>query len=258
MTVLTKWLAFTRQVAYAPGMITGVRKVAFDLKLELTWDELAECPLDYTDIGYTKAKGRQLERIYWPVLDVEMAFAKLESRKSKPHSSVAIQLKNGIKDSRSQGRCLQNMVITQTDKLLYVDIFYRSTEALQKFLADLIFFSKKLPAYFPGRKPDAIRLHFANAYLSAVFAPIFLRYDPDPVEFFTTLKEADPKFFRTFGLATRRNFNPTCVYNYRTRVKQWEYHQEHVGNVSPKMKPLVKMLSTLKGEVIEEPEPDEL
>lgn len=256
--MMARWLEFVRQVAQSPGMVTGVRKVAFDQKFELTWEELTSSKLTYEDLGYTRTKGRQLERIYWPVPEVEAAFAKLASRKGKPHSSVAIQLKNGIKDSRSQGRCLQNMVVTQTDKLLYVDIFYRSTEVIQKFLADLVFFSQKLPTYFPGRKPNAVRMHFANTYLSAVFVPILLRYDPDPMEFFTTLKEQDPKFFRTFGLAARRNFNPTCVYNYRTRVKQWEYHQEHVGNVSSKMRPVIRLLSTLKGEIIEEPEPDEL
>jgi hypothetical protein len=256
--MITKWLEFIRQVACAKGMVTGVRKIVFDQHFELTWDELVSCPLDYTDIGYTKSKGRQLERIYWPVQDIEAAFAKLASRTSKPHSSVAVQLKNGIKDSRSQGRCLQNMVITQTPHHLQVTILYRSTELIQKFLADLIFFSQKLPAYFPDRKPTHIKFYFANTYLSAVFAPILMRYDPTPLGTLRAIRSGDPKFFRTFGLSTRRNFNPECVYAYRTRVKMWQFGWDHVGVTSKKMLPVVALLAGLTGEVVDEPEPDEL
>lgn len=256
--MINAWLDFVRQAALAPGMTTGVRKIVFDQHFEMPWETLTSCPISYEDIAYTKAKGRQLERIYWPVPDIEAAFEKLKSRTSKPHSSVAIQLKNGIKDSRSQGRCLQTLVVTQTPDRLYIDISYRSTEVTQKFLADLIFFSQKLPAYFPDRTPSVVRFHFANAYISAVFAPILMRYDGQPLGFLREVRSADPKFFRTYGLSVGKNFNPICVYTYRTRQKMWSYHQEHVGVSSKKMLPVVKLLASLRGTITEEPEPDEL
>ena len=248
--MLRKWLDFTHRVAFAPGMVTGVRKVAFDQKFMLTWDELCNCPITYQDLGYTAAKGRQLERIYWPQEDFQAAIDKLKARTSKPHSSVAVQLSAGTKDSRSQGYCMQNMVITQTAGSFHLDVYYRSTEVTQKFLADLVFFSQKLPQFFPDRKPAFIRFRFANTYLSAVFAPILLRYDPNPMELFINLDMHDPKFYRTFGLATRRFFNETHNYTYRTRVKMFEYYKEHVDK--EKMKPLVKLLSTLKGELVDD------
>lgn len=248
--MLTQWLRFAHQVAYARGMVTGVRKVAFDQLFVLTWDQLVNCPITYQDLGYTAAKGRQLERIYWPQEDFQAAIDKLKARTSKPHSSVAVQLSAGTKDSRSQGYCMQNMVITQTQGSFHIDIYYRSTEVTQKFLADLVFFSQKLPQFFPDRKPAFIRFRFANTYLSAVFAPILLRYDPNPMELFINLDMHDPKFYRTFGLATRRFFNETHNYTYRTRVKMFEYYKEHVDK--EKMKPLVKLLSTLKGEIVED------
>lgn len=254
--MLTKWLRFVRQVAGAKGMVTGVRKVAFDQSFELTWGELTSCPIKYEDLGYTKAKGRQLERIYWPQEDFVAAMAKLADRRSKPHSSVAVQLSAGEKDSRSQGYCMQNMVITQTADRMYIDVYYRSTEVTQKFLADLVFFAAKLPAFFPDRKPSVIRFKFANTYLSAVFAPILLRYEPDPLGLFVQLYEEDPKFYRTFGLATRRFFNETHNYSYRTRVKMFEYYKEHVGN-DGKMKVLVKTLAKLTGDVPEDDEDEE-
>lgn len=232
-------------------MVTGVRKVAFDQRMVLTWDQLVNCPLTYEDIGFTAAKGRQLERIYWPQEDFQAAIEKLRSRVSKPHSSVAVQMASGVKDSRSQGYCLQNMVITQTPKHLHIDIFYRSTEAIAKFLADLIFFSRKLPPLF-DRKPTHITFHFANSYVSALFAPILLRYHSKPLDFFIQVSKEDPKFFRTFGLSTRRNFGDINPYSYRTRSKMWDYQHQFINLKSHKMLPVVRLLTGLTGEIVDD------
>jgi len=255
--MIATWLRFVWQVAGSErGIITGVRKVAFDQGFEVSWEQLATSPLTYEDLGYTKMKGRQLERIYWNQEGFDAAMEKLESRKGSPHSSVAIQMSAGVKDSRSQGHCMQNLVITQTALGRQVDIYYRSTEVTQKFLADLVLFSKKLPVVFGDDPPNVVRFRFANAYLSAVFMPIFLRYEVYPLGFFQQLEKKDPKFFRTCGLATRRFFNPTHSYTYRTRIKMFEYYQKHVEQT--KMKGLVKMLSTLKGEAPTEEDDDDL
>lgn len=255
--MLTRWLEFARHVSGERGMVTGVRKVAFNQSFDLTWKELLDCRVTYEDLGYTRMKGRQLERIYWPQEDFEAAIAKLESRRSKPHSSVAVQLSAGTKDSRSQGYCMQNLVITQTADHMFIDIYYRSTEITQKFLADLVFFASKLPPFFKNRQPSIIRFKFANTYLSAVFAPILLRYEPDPYQFFWDLRQNDPKFYRTFGLETRRFFNETHNYTYRTRVKMFDYYKQHVGNEG-KMKSVVAMLSTLNGEIPDDEDDDEV
>lgn len=256
--MLDKWSKFVWAVAAAPTLaITGVRKVVSDQSFELTWGELTSSTLRYQDLCYTKAKGAQLNRNYWDEEESTNAVEKLLERASKPHSSVSIQLRNGAKDSRSQGYCMQNMVITMTATTCTVDVYYRSTELIQKFLADLVFFADKLPKLFEklGREPSVIRFKFANVYLSAVFMPIFLRFEKYPAEFFSHTLERDPKFYRTCGLATRRFFNETHNYTYRTRVKMFEYYKEHVDPA--KMKPLVKMLSTLKGEMPLDEEDDE-
>lgn len=254
--MLIKWLAFVRQVACAPGMVTGVRKVAFDQTFTLTWEELISATLTYEDLGYTRMKGRQLERIYWPQEGMDAMLEKLAERESKPHTSVAVSMAAGIKDSRSQGFCMQSTVFTQTKAGLEISILYRSTEIIQKFLADLVFFKQKFGPLLIGKKPLKVKFYFVNAYISAVFSPIILRYDPDPLKLFQELEIRDPKFFRTFGLASQRNFNPTCVYQYRTRVKQWEYYQEHVGNSNPKMLPIIARLSRLRGTLEDSDEDD--
>lgn len=259
MTTLTAWRRLIWDSSGADTLaITGVRKVCADQSFQLTWWELLEIrDLNYEDLCYTKAKGAQLNRNYWDQSGVDAAVEKLNGRRDKPHSSVSIQLQNGPKDSRSQGFCMQNLVISVTPETCTVDIYYRSTELIQKFLADLVFFSRKLPELFGrlGYRPTVVRFKFANTYLSAVFMPIFLRFEPDPLGFFQNLERRDPKFFRTCGLATRRFFTPTHNYSYRTRVKMFEYYKQHVED--PRMKPLVKMLSTLKGETPTDDEDEE-
>lgn len=228
--------------------ISGVRKITSDTSFYLAWENLAS-PLKYTDICYTPAKGKQLLRNYWNLEEVQAAVDKLKSRKGKDHSSVSIQLRGREKDSRSQGYCMQNMVITVTPNLCTIDIYYRSTELIQKFLADLIFFNQVLPPIFEdlGVTPSMIRFKFANTYLSAVFMPIFLRYEKNPDLFFQRLRSADPKFFRTCGLATRRFFQETHNYTYRTRVKMFEYWKEHVNVKTSPMIKTQKMLMALTG-----------
>lgn len=255
--MLEQWKQLIWAAAERPAtVISGVRKIVSDLAFEIPGTVLRP-ELDYTDLGKTAAKGRQLTRNYWNQDEVDAAVSKLQSRKGKDHSSVSIQLRGQEKDSRSQGYCMQNLVITMTPTTSAVDIYYRSTELVQKFLADLIFFSRVLPPIFEelGIEPSVIRFKFANAYLSAVFMPIFLRYEDDPHGFFKHLQKHDPRFYRTCGLATRRFFNETHNYTYRTRVKMFEYWKEHVDQ--KKVKSLGTMLATLKGKVPVDEEDEE-
>lgn len=256
LSLTDHWRKLIWKAASSPTLaISGVRKICSDISFEIPWDALTKTELTYQDICYTAAKGRQLQRNYWDQDEVDAAVKKLLSRKGKDHSSVSIQMRGQVKDSRSQGFCMQNTVITMTPTACTIDIYYRSTELVQKFLADLIFFADKFPPIFEelGRTPTIIRFKFANVYLSAVFMPIFLRYEYDPVGFFEKLAVSDPKFFRTCGLATRRFFNATHNYTYRTRVKMFEYWKEHV---KPN-KRLQKMLAGLKGEIVIDDEGDE-
>lgn len=242
--VLGPWLDFCRHVSVTPALAySGVRKIVEDQSFVLT---SLENSMRYEDICYTKAKGAQLNRNYWNQDSVDAAVEKLQSRVGKDHSSVSIQLQGREKDSRSQGFCMQNLVITITRTKTTVDIYYRSTELIQKFLADLIFFSEKLPPIFEklGRQPAEYRFKFANVYLSAMFMPIYLRYEDRPYEFFKVMQRLDPKFYRGCGMSTQRYFNASHNYSYRTRVKMFEYWKEHVDET--KLTRLEKLLTELR------------
>lgn len=254
--MINAWREFIWRVAVAGAIArTGTQKYVADQLLQLSWEELLHLGIGYSDLNYTRAKGRMLERIYWSQAEEEAAVSKLNTRSKKAHSSVSIQLRGGVKDSRAQGYCMQNMVITLTPDLCTVDIYYRSTEVIRKFLADLIFFSEKFPRLFEriGRTPSVIRFKFANAYLSAMFSPIFLRYEKDREGFFEHL-EVDPAFYRTFTLTVRRfQFPSDHNYTFKARIKMAQYYQEHVTLE----KPLVRMLSTLKGKAPTEEDDDD-
>jgi hypothetical protein len=226
---------------------TGVRKIAANVSWELPGDQL-EHNLTYSDINYKQTKHKQLLRTYWNQEAVDAAIEKMKDRQGAFHTSVAIPLVNLEKKKTSQGHCMQTMVITHlASGYSSVDIYYRSTELIQKFLADMVFFSIMLPPVFKKMKiePEVIRFKFANVYLSAVFSPIWIRYEDDLVGFFKDLESNDPGFFRRFGLATRRLLRENHNYGYRTQAAMFEYYKRY--EVKKKTQQLRKILGSIPG-----------
>lgn len=226
------WLDFNLKVACAPALVySGVRKIVRQVDQTVPWSYLNDLPMGYEDLCYSaRTKRNQLMRTYWNQDNVEAALEKLLGRDGKDHTSVGIQLQGGVKDSRSMGHCMQNMVITAIKDKVFVDLYYRSTEATQKFGADLVLFSEVLPPIFDriGIAPEELRFQFSNAYFSAMFTPIICAFSEDQASFFKTIQQYDPRFFRSLGMATRRYFQDTHNYTYRTRVKMFEYWKENV------------------------------
>lgn len=242
---INAWKRFVYGLASSQTLcISGVRKIVTNAYWEISLQDLYSCQVEFEDLSYKEAKFKQLVRNYWDEDSIAAAMAKVKERKDMPHTSVAFQLKNGEKDVRSQGYCMQNLVLTTTKYTCEMDIFYRSTEALQKFLADLIFFKKMFPGMLAqaGVEPTVIRFHFANAYLSAMFLPILFRFDETPEEFFKELAK-DEKFNRTCRSATSKFFQPSHSYTYQKRVIMFEYAK---NNIPPERYKL--LADILKGE----------
>lgn len=229
------------EVARRPFMvISGVRKIV----QAVPWvtdgkDWLGDDPFSFSDLGYSPKdnKVNQLTRIYYNEAAVEEARVKLKSRMDddRTQTSVGIVMKGDDKDSRSQGHCIQNIVVTHAEvpkrEIVTLDIFYRSTEGVKKFLADVLFLKRVVfPGILEGMPwPDHIRFYFSNVYLSALFMPIQLRYSPDKLAIFETLRESDPRFFRTAVNACSKFFEATHNYSYRERVKMFDYAHEHLS-----------------------------
>lgn len=244
--MLEHWLRLHWEMAQRETLvISGVRKIVGDVQFELPGSAL-HTDLDFTDLGFRgKNKFNQLKRTYWNQESVDSAIEKLLSRSGSPHASAAVRLQAGDKDSRSSGYCMQNMVITITKDRSFIDLHYRSTEISLKFLADLIFFSRMLPPLFDqlGIQPEVIRFKFANAFMSALFQPIFLRWEEDPVGFYKHLRKHDPRFFRTYALASSKYLLETHNYSYRSRILMFEYARKYITREKmDKMRPLFKGL----------------
>ena len=237
-------------VAQPTFVLHGVRKIVQGIH----WTENVLPPsLDILrDLGYRPAKVTRLMNLYYNAGDVAKAKAKLKERIGEEHSSVSIITKNMDKTHpKTQGHCIQNIVISQRWKSKQVtttaDVFYRSTEAIMKFGADVTL----LHNYFDALevKPNPVRFYFSNLYVSAVFFPLLFRHTPGPA-FFEHIRRHDKQFWWLATKAVSRYLDPVNRYTYRAQVKQrelaqgldrepideyfrkfpelWEYHQDHL------------------------------
>jgi len=233
---------------------SGIRKIVGDLQFEIPGEDF-HTDLTFEDLGYSAtAKFNQLKRNYWNQESVDKALEKLLSRKGSNHASASIRMQAGDKDSRSSGFCMQNMTITVCRERGYVDMHYRSTEVSMKFLADLVFLARMLPPLLKqlGVTLQVVRFKFANAFMSALYQPVFLRYEPDIGKFYSHLKEVDPKFVKTYARASYPYLLDTHNYGYKMTIRMIGYAKAHV--TKKKLDSLKPFYIGLRPDIIEEDE----
>lgn len=178
-----------KKIILAPAVkYSGVRKIVQDIHVSTP-----ELPvLTYDQIGYGRNKFTQLKRNYVNEEEFERVRSILAKRSSHEYTSVAASLRGAKKDSRSQGWCMLDLVVSRTKGIETVDINYRSTEVTLKFGGDLCF----LPWVFEqlGLAPTLIRFHFVNLYLSGVFLPTLSKFW-DPLQLLEFIREHDSRLF---------------------------------------------------------------
>lgn len=207
-------------------VLHGVRKIVQGIAWQET--QLAPAPDILEILGYRPVKVTRLMNLYYNAGDVEKAKAKLKERIGEEHSSVSIITKNMEKTHpKTQGHCIQNIVISQRWKsktlTTTADVFYRSTELIMKFGADLTL----LHQYFDALevKPSPIRFYFSNAYVSAVFFPLLFRHTPG-VAMLEHIRKHDKSFWFLATKAMSRYMDPVNRYTYRAQLKQRNLAQE--------------------------------
>lgn len=201
-------------VAQPTFLLNGVRKIIQGF----SWTEPNGLrPIDVTQLGYTKVKMTRLTTLYYNAEEVAKAKAKLKSRHNAAHSSVAIAMRGDEKrDQRSQGHCLLSVVISVATgprgrRDITADVFYRSTEVIQKFHADLVLIKKVFDDL--GIDPKPVRFHFANLYISAVFFPLLFSHT-DGVAFLKHIRKHDRPFHHIASRGTSRYLSPGMNYKY--------------------------------------------
>ena len=215
-----------RKVSFMPhdaGIYNGVRKIVRGVTHRVTTLPIPNLEM----LGYKEAKIRQLLRNYYNEGEISSAKKKLQVRRAASHTSVSISTLGGAKDSRSQGFCIRNLIITQTPKFTEVDIIWRSTELIQKNTADYALIPLILQDLDIAHEPSVYRMYFGNAYVTALFMPL-LFINTDGIAYFEQLKQADPKYFKTALSAFAKFTEKTCRYNYKHRVKMYNFTHKHL------------------------------
>lgn len=227
-----------------PDAYVQIRKLFNGYQLEIPFDEFDGISLGYENMGYSAgtAKQNQLNRNYLNEEEIARVRGTFIERMSKKQTCLTGRFGNAAKDSRSQGFCLQTFSLnwvaqpTEGKAGFILEIYYRSTEVTQKFLADLkwmyeVFF----PILLEGLpiKPDLVRFRFCTLYLSSMFLPVALQRQNIP-HFLTQLRDSDPKWFKTVQTSVSKWMVPECNYGYRARVKM---HELWYAYIEPELKP---------------------
>lgn len=173
------------------------------------WDK--EDPLTLADAGYTGAKLSHLKRLYVHQESIDAALMLWKLRRSKTsYGSVGFTCYNhfvkndAVKKSKRasvMGPCLQSVVITQVkggkNGKYFIDVFYRTTELLKKFPADLVFIRDVLLGDFDfeGMEFLGLRCHFANVTVHPQYFVTIIPHLDDPIGELERIKRRDKYFY---------------------------------------------------------------
>jgi len=196
---------------------------------------------DITELGYAskKSKFSQLKRIYYSPENISMAKTKMEDREEKDFTSVSISTLAGAKNSKSQGHCIISIIISKilSTGEVNVSVFYRNTELIRKFGADLLFLKEVVIPDILGDIPiKKISFHFANAFFSPMFLPVLIPYIVNIPAFLGSVKSLNhPRIWKacTWGLKIPILKPDPEHYQYRSRKNMHQMGINHYKNLLP-------------------------
>lgn len=190
---------------------SGCRKIirGRSVKFMDLWDH--EDPIILEDCGYTSSKLTHLVRGYYHEESVETAVKLWKLRRSKTsYGSVGMttynhMLKNDpVKKSKRasvMGPCIQALTVTQVKGgkkgEYFVDAFYRTTEILKKFPADLVFIRDVLlkDFDFSGMEFTGMTCHFANITVHPQYFVTIIPHLDNPIDELERIKNKDRYFY---------------------------------------------------------------
>jgi hypothetical protein len=211
MAMIRQWINNCLVLARAPGdhYKPNTRKVFRDITFNLG-------PLDDSislrSIGYTQSKITTLARLYTHVPSLDMArqlwdFYRDGRTGTRNNDSVSFSTYGHLIKNKmvrrtgvsAMGPCLQSVVITSVEDVGgRINLFYRTSDLLKKFPADLIFVRtliQTFSGYADGEWPLCV--HFANLTVAAPYFPVLFPHIPDIPRELDRIKRTD-KQFHTF------------------------------------------------------------
>lgn len=162
---------------------------------------------------------RQLERNYINVPARDMAISLWERRMAQgKYGSVAFHCYNHLlkadPDKKSKrasvmGPCIQSVVLTLLKRgVIEVDIFYRTTEVLKKFPADLVFLRDVLLKPFNLPEDVTVNFFFSNLTVHPMYFVTIIPLLEDPIEDLEDIRLADSYYYQWVVKWTSRYMCP--------------------------------------------------
>ena len=239
-----------------PSAYVQIRKMFNGESLDVDFDTFnTGISLSASTVAYASwtSKFGQLDRNYFNEDEFTKFREKFIGRISKEQTCLTARFGNQEKKKESMGFCMQTISFnflrkpTEGTPKFVIEVYYRSTETGQKFLADLKYLQERLiPFLLEGVpiKPDLIRFRFCTLYMSSMFLPILFQVR-DPVEIVKAIQEEDPHWYdRTVSQALGRWLQDENPYNWQTQAKQWINFRDNVKpNLTPQQLRSLKRLS---------------
>lgn len=211
MSLRDTWVEYCVGLASEPAdFYSGCRKI---LRGRVMIFPELDASLTLADAGFTSHKMRYLECAYLHPESLSVAVDLwARRRKQDKYGSVGVTCYNhfikggdsladveGKKSKRASimGPCVQAFTVTYLNRRQYaVDMFYRTTELLKKFPADLVFLRERLltPFDFSGMKLEEVRCHFANVTIHPMYFATLLPILEDPLTTLAGVRERDKYF----------------------------------------------------------------
>lgn len=190
VTAMSHWRSFvTKLIIDEPTTYASSRKIHTNKSIEIPWVEFTRIlpEIDLTAFGYAgwPAKEKQLDRNYFNEQELNNLNAILLKRKGKGQSCVTARFGGPVaKGEDSMGYCMQSISLNYITKgvdgnpVRVVEVHYRATEVLKKFVADLIYLQEKvLPLILKDiPEPTAIRFHFQTIDVNPLYVNIMVQH----------------------------------------------------------------------------------
>ncbi len=249
-----EWVNHALSLSCKPAdFYSGCRKILRRRTLSFCdWDD----SLQLADAGYTANKMRYLERGYLHEESRQVAVQLWERRRAQAkYGSVGFTTYNHFvktdvekksKRASVMGPCIQSCTITWLNKKeVAIDVFYRTTEWLKKFPADLVFLRDVLlkPFNFDGMNIVEINCHFANITIHPMYMVTIIPHLQDPLAQLDRIRKNDKFFFDWVVKWTARYVCPEYHRGIQKFAQAMRVHKDAVERIKPRdMKVLQKYL----------------
>lgn len=200
MTLIKSWVRLCSDMALAKAShYSGDQKIIHGAVHTIQFKDFHGAKLE--NFGYSEKgnKIKALMRHYYDEGKTKSAGVIVRERAiDRKYGSAGFPLTGEVKKWTNQDFCMQSCTVTYVpDEGLKVIVFYRTTECIKKFGADLIFLRDVVfPRFERIRSIDQVTFMFSNLTVHPMFFPTLLAHHDEPVEFLKEIKAKDKKFHK--------------------------------------------------------------